>query len=216
VITRVKRIILNNIGLKLLSLALAVVLWYLISARGVSEVTIEVPIEYVNIPQGYEIVQKSVDRVSITLFGSERILRSLKTEDLRVTVDMKGKTEGDVKYKITKKDIRIPSAVNVSEIEPSQVEVLLDRTETKTVPVIVSLTGEVKDKYRIEIKPSEVVIAGPSSILKKVRYVTTDRIDLEEIGDNTVKRVRVHSEFERVRLLTDTVEIRFIKKEAGR
>jgi|Deesub1362B_J571_1020462.scaffolds.fasta_scaffold00080_60 hypothetical protein len=211
---KLNQVFLNNIGLKLLSLALAVVLWYLISAKGVSEVTIEVPIEYVNIPQGYEIVYKNVDRVNITLFGSERILRSLKTEDLRVTVDMKGKTEGRLRYKITKKDIKIPSAVNVSEIEPSQVEVLLDRTETKTVPVVVSLSGRLKDKYKMEIEPSEIVIAGPSSILKKVRYVITDRIVPEDVGTNTVKRVRVHSEFERVRLLTDTVEIRFIKKEA--
>ncbi|VAX32354.1 hypothetical protein MNBD_NITROSPIRAE02-1734, partial [hydrothermal vent metagenome] len=47
----------KNLGLKVLALCLAIILWFLISGRGVSEITLEVPIEYINIPPGYEIVK---------------------------------------------------------------------------------------------------------------------------------------------------------------
>ena len=60
-----RRHVLHNFGLKLLSLALAVALWLAVTRDPVAEVAVDVPIEFHNIPQNLEISSENVPRAQI-------------------------------------------------------------------------------------------------------------------------------------------------------
>lgn len=202
-----KRLITHNLGLKLLSLGFAVLLWFIISARGTSEVTFEVPIEYLNIPEGYEILHKEYDSVSVSVFGSEQILRAVKPSDIRVVIDLKGGEKGKKTYNILKKNIKVPPAVSVSNVSPSAVEVTLDRRATRTIPVQPKIKGLDKKRFKLTITPSVIKIEGPESVIKRIKKLTTEEINLKQLISEKKMEVPVYKDFEKVRLSTDLVEV---------
>ena len=77
-----RRRVLHNFGIKLLSLALAVGLWLAVTRDPVAEIAVEVPIEFRNIPENLEISTESVPRAEIRVRGPQRIVRRLQPADI--------------------------------------------------------------------------------------------------------------------------------------
>jgi YbbR domain-containing protein len=176
-----KNIILNNLELKILSLGLAVFLWFFISTRGTSEISIEVPIELINIPTGYEVVKKERERVNVSIFGSEGILRSMKPDDLRVIIDIKDSTPGINSFTIRGNHIRVPPAITVSDVTPSEVRIRIEKTTKKEVPIVphISDSSRIKPGFSLHVRPDKVFIEGPESIVKRVSSLKTEPIDVQ-------------------------------------
>ncbi|HEC98712.1 MAG TPA: hypothetical protein ENI58_11300 [Nitrospirae bacterium] len=211
-----RQLLFKNLGLKILALCLAIILWFLISGRGVSEITREVPIEYINIPPGYEIVKKDHDTVRVSLFGSEVVLGSIKPEDLKVYVDLKDAQPGRGAYRIKKRNIKVPPALTISNVTPSKVHIFLDRTVRKKVPVNPDISGEpAPGKYisQIIIKPEEVEVEGPESMLKKISAVRTEPVDVSGLDENSINKVNIVSDIPAARLITEKVDVHIIIKE---
>ena len=64
-----KRIFVQNFGIKLISLLLAIGLWLVVSRDPVGEVELQVPIEFRNVPQNLEILPKITARARIKPSG---------------------------------------------------------------------------------------------------------------------------------------------------
>ncbi|NOY63899.1 MAG: hypothetical protein GXO97_00650 [Nitrospirae bacterium] len=205
-----KGLITHNFGLKLLSLGLAIVLWYMISAKGTSEVSLVVPIEYINIPQGYEIIKKGQDRVNISVYGSERAIASIRPEDIRVFVDLSGATAGVKKYRIQRSRIKKPSSVEVASVNPSEVEVFIDkiiRKELRVIPVF-SNSRLVKKTMRVEVIPEIVTAEGPETLLKGISTVKTEPIKITYSEVPMVKTVALITEGDKIRLSVEEVKVK--------
>jgi YbbR domain-containing protein len=205
-----KGLITHNFGLKLLSVGLAIVLWYMISAKGTSEVSLVVPIEYINIPQGYEIIKKGQDRVNISVYGSERAIASIRPDDIRVFVDLSGATAGLKKYRIQRNRIRKPSSVEVASVNPSEVEVFIDkiiRKDLRVIPVISNSRG-LKERMRVEVIPETVTAEGPETLLKGLNTVKTEPIKITFSDEPVVKTVGLIAEGDKIRLSVEEVKLR--------
>ncbi len=213
-----RELLFRNLGLKLLSLLLAILLWFFISAKGVSEITIEVPIEYINIPAGYEILKKDRDTVRVSVFGSERVLRSIRPEDLRVYVDLKDARPGKGSYPIKKSNIKVPPALTISSVTPPKVNIVLDRTVSREVPVKPDLLGKpAPGRYisEITVRPERVEIEGPETVIRKVPSVRTEPIDVSGLREDVIEKVGLETDISEVRLTTDSVEVHITVKEGG-
>src|SRR5438309_2139703 len=60
-----RRYVLHNLGLKLLSLVLAVGLWVAVARDPIAEVAVSVPIEFHRIPDNLEILSESIPQALI-------------------------------------------------------------------------------------------------------------------------------------------------------
>lgn len=204
-----KGLITHNFGLKLLSLGLAIVLWYMISAKGTSEVSLVVPIEYINIPQGYEIIKKGQDRVNISVYGSERAIASIRPEDIRVFVDLSRATAGMKKYRIQRSRIKKPSSVEVASVNPSEVEVFIDKIIRKDLRVIpVFSNSRLVKKMRVEVIPEIVTAQGPETLLKGISTVKTEPIKITVSDVPVVKTVALITEGDKIRLSVEEVKVK--------
>ncbi len=64
---------------------------------------------------------------------------------------------------------------------PSQVRLLLERPQSREVPIHVRFSGSPPDGYRIKglrVRPPTLMIAGPESRVSEVEYAETESIDL--------------------------------------
>ncbi len=204
----------ENLLLKCVSLVLAVLLWYFISARGYSELTLQLPVELVNIPEGYEVVNKSTDRVNVSFLGSTKILRLLNPEQLRVSVDMKDATEGVQKRMLTPRQIKVPSAISITDIRPGTITITIEKVAEKVVPVVLNLKNKkLSEEFLFTVTPNTVKIKGPESALKKARFVKTEPIDIEPSSSEGKLKVHLLPPEERVKLDVDEAEVAYLRRQ---
>jgi len=183
------RLLLQNLPLKLVSLALATLLWLVIAGEKTSEMGLSVPVELKNFPKDLELTGDAVNAVEVRLRASPSIIQSLGPGDVSAHVDLSGVLEGEHIVNLTADSIRIPFGVQVVRINPSTLTLNLERTVQKTVPVRPRVLGRPAPGHEVvEVtsSPSEVRVTGPKSRVQEVEGAFTEPVSVEA-ADATVQ-----------------------------
>ena len=124
-----QRIFLHNIGLKLVSLLLAIVLWTVVSRDPIAEVEMKVPIEFHNLPDNLEIDSASFTEAQIRVRGPERLVRRLRSADVSAHVDLAAVVPGSYTFDLTPSNVHVPNTLEVVQINPARVTVMMERSQ---------------------------------------------------------------------------------------
>ena len=90
-----RRWVLHNFWLKVLSLLLATGLWLAIAPdQQPAEVTLRVPIEFRHVPAQLEISSVTIPEAQIRVRGPERMIRELRPTDIHADLDLKDAETG--------------------------------------------------------------------------------------------------------------------------
>jgi YbbR domain-containing protein len=200
----------GNLSLKISALLLSVFLWLFVTSRGQSEISLEVPLEFKNVPAGYGIVTASTKAVNVTVRGQEGLMKSLQPADVRVSVDLAKSKAGEAIYYINKDDIRLPYSMSAMNVAPSSVKLDIEQMVTKSVRVRPTVIGIPPDGYiikSIDVQPRTVTIRGLESDVKRIRELRTDVIDLSGLTATTVKDVGIDGAGANVKINVDTVKV---------
>ncbi len=174
-----KKLLTENIGLKISAVLISVFLWFYVTSRGQSEIAFDIPLEFKNIPANVGIVSSSVKTIGVTIRGHERPMKNLKASDVRVYVDLDKAKKGTEIFYINKDDVKLPYALSVVNISPSAVKIKLDETISRTFLVNPVLTGEPGDGYivsSVKVEPKSVVIKGLKSDVLRLHILKTEPI----------------------------------------
>jgi YbbR domain-containing protein len=205
-----KKLFTENLGLKISAILISVFLWFFVTSRGQSEITLDIPLEFKNIPADTGIVSTSVKTVSVTVRGQERPMKNLKAPDVRVYVDLEKTKTGEGISFINTADIKLPYSLSVVSITPSSVKIKLDETVAKTVPVTPILAGEPRDGFvvrAIKVEPKSVVIKGLKSEVRKLRVVKTEPLDITDSNKTITQEVNIDTGGVNVTPVVDTVKV---------
>lgn len=206
---------LENFSLKALSVALAISLWFFVTYRGQSEVTVESAIEIKNIPAKLEVLKQNIKTVSIAVMGHERILKSLRSGDIRAVVDLTGGKAGEAVYYFDKNTVTAPHGVQILRIDPPSIKVTLDESVRKMVQVKPSITGVPEKGYKItsiQISPASVFIEGPATEIQRAALLRTETLDITGLDSDISQSIRLNLNGRNIRPQTGefmvTVKIR--------
>jgi YbbR domain-containing protein len=176
-----RRYVINNLGLKLISLALAVGLWLAVARDPVDEIPIDVPIEFHNVPGNLEISTENIPRTQIRLRGPERLVHRLQTPDVHVEIDLEHVNgPGERTFDLTAQQVTKPHDLAVVQIVPAQFRLTFDTRLTKMVKVHPRVIGTFATGLHIaniEVTPSSIQISGPQKRVEAVEAAITDPID---------------------------------------
>ncbi len=182
----------HNLGLKLLSLGFAVVLWLAVARDPQAVVAVEVPLEFDNIPQNLEISTENIPRIQIRLRGPEHSIRRIQPSDVYAGIELDEQKPGDHTFDITSQQIHHPVGLEVVQVLPSQIRVSFDTRMTKQVvvqPRVVGTFVQGSRVGRVVANPLNVGISGPRKHVEDVDSATTDPIDVSGVMDHiTVER----------------------------
>jgi diadenylate cyclase len=176
-----QRIFVHNIGLKLVSLLLAIGLWTVVARDPIAEVEMKVPIEFHNLPDNLEIDSASFTEAQIRVRGPERVIHRLQAADLHAQVDLASVQPGERTFDLTSRQVRVPQDLEVVQIIPGQFHLSFDNRETRTVEVRPRVTGNFASGMRVKqvtADPSSVTITGPRHRVEAVEDATTDPVDV--------------------------------------
>ena len=176
-----QRTFLHNIGLKLVSLLLAIGLWTVVARSPVAEIEMKVPIEFHNLPDNLEIDSASFTEAQIRIRGPERLIHQLQAADVHAEVDLASVQSGERTFDLTGRQVRVPQDLEVVQIIPAQFHLSFDNRETRTVEVRPRVTGNFASGLRVKqviADPPNVMITGPRRRVEAVEDAITDPVDI--------------------------------------
>jgi YbbR-like protein len=182
----VHRYVLHNIGLKLLSLALAVGLWLAIARDPVAEVAVEVPIEFHHFPENLEISSENIPQAQIRVRGPERVVRRLRASDVHAEIDLNGARAGERTFDLSAHQIRAPHDLEIEQVVPSQLRLGFDTRMTRELDVHPRVIGNFAagDSIgRVIVDPPSITVAGPKRRVEAAEAAITDPVDVSGIMD---------------------------------
>jgi YbbR domain-containing protein len=171
------------LGLKILAIALAALLWLTVAGEHIVERSLRVPLEFRNIPEALEIVGNTPDTVDVRLRGSSAVLSRVQAGEIVAVLDMASARAGSRLFHIRTDEVRAPFGVDVSQVVPSTLALELERSARRTVPVVPAVEGDPAPGFVIGRKSSDpptVEIVGPDSHVRQVAEATTEPVSVKD------------------------------------
>jgi YbbR domain-containing protein len=175
-----RRIFLEDWSLKLLSLAIALVLWLLVTGQN-EPVTAHVNVQLNFIrPPALELSNDPPRTVDVMLTGSRNKLDDLTSLDLVATVDISDQRAGERLLRLADKaQISLPQGIKVDGFQPSAIPIHLEPIIERQIGIEAKLEGKPADGFEVYAaytSKNSVVVRGPASRVNALQKAMTETI----------------------------------------
>jgi YbbR domain-containing protein len=176
----IRKILFEDWSLKLLSLAIALILWLVVTGQN-QPVTAHVNVQLNFIrPQALEISNDPPRTVDVMLTGSRNKLDDLTALDLVATVDLSEQRAGERILRLADKaQIALPQGVKVDGFQPSAIPIRLEPMLERQIAVEPKVEGKPADGFEVyAVRPNKgsVAVRGPESHVNALQKVLTESI----------------------------------------
>ena len=185
---------LRHIGLKIMSIALAALLWLVVAGEQVVERALRIPLEFTNMPTQLEPVGEPPNVMDVRLRGSSGRLSRIAAGEVVAVVDLQGARPGQRLFHVSASDVRAPFGVEVVQVAPSSLYMTFEPSATKPVPIVPEVEGNPADGFEIVTRTAEpaiVDIIGPQSAVAAVMAAITEPVSVAGASATIVKTVSV-------------------------
>lgn len=182
----------QNVNLKLLSLACALLLYSLVHSaqdaqRSVSaSVVVQLPRDSSN----RMLVDQRPPQVRLFLRGPSAALDDLHADDLSLQVPLSSTSERTVR--LDAKMVNLPPQVRVEAFDPGTIELLWEDIITRDVPIQVSVLGTPAQGFMVKgvpvADPAVVRSHGPKSQVLNLQYARAAAFEVSGLTEGTYSR----------------------------
>lgn len=188
----------------------AVCLWFVVNMNRDYTVTIDVPIELVNLPEELAVSSEVPDNVSVNVSGEGWKLITLYSNPPKVSLN------ADSRQINLFEQIRNLSGafseLNVLQVEPIMLTVETEEKAQKKVPVIPRVELNLRGQYGLmgdpEISPDSVTLTGAESKLIEISEWETEEVVLEDVSNSLERLVALKSPGPGITLDYNQIEFR--------
>jgi YbbR domain-containing protein len=184
----------RHIGLKIMSIGLAALLWLVVAGEQVVERAIRIPLEFINRPSQLEPVGEPPNMMDVRLRGSSGRLSRIASGEVVAVVDLQGARPGQRLFHVSASDVRAPFGVEVVQVAPSSLYMTFEPSATKTVPIVPEVEGDPAEGFEIATRtaePAVVDVVGPMSAVAAVMAAITEPVSVAGASSTIVKTVSV-------------------------
>ncbi len=186
---RIKSAFAENLNLKLLSLAFALVLYSLVHGAQDAQRSMSVSLVVLLPPDTANrvLVNQLPPQVRITLRGPRPVLDDLRAEDIgNIQVDMRSASE---KLALEPTMVHVPASVHVEQIDPPVIDLQWEDRVAVDLPIQVSVVGTPAPGFVVQGKittdPPNVVVRGPKSEVGLLQHVRADAFDVQGLTEGS-------------------------------
>ncbi len=168
----------------LVSLVLITAVWFSFSRGLDTLMTLEIPVEYTKSDPKIEIIETSVNAVSLQLGGSSALIKSIRPEQIQVRLDLDKAVAGRNTFSITRDNITLPPGIFLKKVSPSVVEATLEVIIKKALPLQLDWVGKLPEHLilsEIKLDPEKIEVIGGNRILENISTIYTAKIPLDNL-----------------------------------
>jgi YbbR domain-containing protein len=169
----------RHIGLKAVSIALAALIWLIVSGEQIVERALRIPLEFTNVPSQLEIVGEPPNVVDVRVRGSSGTLSRIAAGELVAVLDLQTGRAGQRVFHLSAADVRSPFGVEVVQVTPSNFYMTFEPSASKRVPIKPDVEGEPAPGFElgtVTAEPAIVEVEGPASAVKALTAVVTEPV----------------------------------------
>jgi len=204
-----RQLLTQNLGWKLLSLLLAVVLWLAIAREPEVAASLSVPVEFKNMRDDLDIIGNLPDRVILEVRGPSGRLTRDNLSTVAAVLDLSDAQPGERTYNIRGRNLNLPAGVAFYRAVPSQLTLRFDQLAVKEEPVQPVFVNR-PASYRIasqEFSPAQGRIRGSEDRVQAINQVKTDPMDLSGVAGEQVFHTHLNVGDAQVRLVGTSSDI---------
>ncbi|MBU0480444.1 MAG: YbbR-like domain-containing protein [Proteobacteria bacterium] len=178
--------------LKLVSLFFAILLWYFVVGADKVDMTVQVPLEIINLPQNLVISNQFKKQLEVTVNGPRGMVRGLETQRITRPVDLSAAQPGNRTIQNKEDSIKFPRGIKVLRIQPANLTLLIDRMLDKELPIKPVIQGQPDQGYEVAsvvTEPSTLSVAAPAAIIGDEIFLSTQPVNINGLKSNLTKQV---------------------------
>lgn len=185
---------LRNIGLKIVSIALAALLWVVVSGEQIVERALRIPLEFTNLPPQLELVGDPATVVDVRVRGSSGALSRIAAGELVAVLDLRQAKAGPRIFHLTSADVRAPFGVEVVQVVPSTLSLDLEPSATKMLPVVPGVDGVPAAGFEVgtvTADPATVEVVGPLGAVTALTEAITEPVSVAGASSTVTEVVTI-------------------------
>ena len=186
-------LVFENLGLKFISLVVALGFYAFIHGGSVAQRTYAVPVVSLMPPAAANrtLTKAPPTEIAITLSGPKTQIDSTSDKDLgTVQLDLRTGTETNVQ--INKNMFNIPAGLNVEQIFPPSIDIRWDDIIHRKLPVQIAWTGEPPPGFVVKggvvASPDSIDAVGPRAVVDVLQYARAVPFDVSGMTEGTHPR----------------------------
>jgi len=171
----------RHVGLKVLSLGLALALWMVVAGEETAERSLRVPLELQQFPQGLELSGEPASTIEVRVRGSSGALARISPGDVVAVLDLRGAREGNRLFHMTPDQVRSPAGIEVVQINPGTVSMAFEVSKTAAVKIRPAIDGKPAPGYAVgswSADPASVDVVGPESAVNRATEALTEPVSV--------------------------------------
>jgi len=205
-----KKINYKDLLLKLISLALGTLIWFLAVGTDQIDVSMNIPIEVLNLPKNLVIYNQYQKEISVTLRGPRGIIQELRNRPPSLSLDLSKATSDTIVLNTETLSFPLPSGISILRMQPASITLSIDKLLERQIPVTAVTEGDVAKGYilkEISLTPDKILISGPESLVTLEETLKTYMIDLSGLDHSTTLPVHLDLSPEFMELIGETTVI---------
>ncbi|MFQ5698631.1 MAG: YbbR-like domain-containing protein [Myxococcota bacterium] len=186
--------IFHNWLYKLAALVIAAVLWAAIQGVRSEQEGIDLPVALEHVPKGVVVVEQTPSEINLRIVGSRAALRRATRQLVRYPISLEGVKPGEARFAVEASRLPVPRGARVAARSPSTIVLRIEKRVEKRVPIRADVVGNPAPEFvvrSVEIEPRQVRLSGARSALRRIREVSTDRVDVTGLAAPSVREVRI-------------------------
>lgn len=208
-----RKIFLEDWGLKLIALVIAIALWVAVTGLSTPTVRRFTVALRPSASNNIEVTNQLVQDVDIVVNGDKRELDRLNPADLTAILDLTDVPPGDRVISLSPSNVyvNLPQGMKLTDVQPGRIAVDLEAVEEKEVDVDPNITGKPADGMEVYSStpvPQRIRIRAPSTVLRATSSLSTDPIDVSGWKDGfTAHQIAVRAASPKVAVYSTVVDV---------
>lgn len=192
------------------ALFISISLWLIVNLSRDFNVTIQVPIQIVNLPDDVALSNDVPEYASVNLTGEGWKLIPIYNNPPRISLT--AETQEINLFDQMRNQVSAFSDLNVQQVDPLSIRIETELKATKRVPVYSRVELNMRNRYGAVqtpvLEPDSVTITGPESRLADISRWETAEIELRDVSSNVERTIDLRSSGSGIRVEPQTVNLR--------
>jgi YbbR domain-containing protein len=214
----VRKIFLEDWAMKVLALLITLGLWFGVNlvnkGKQITQAFNAVPLS-LRVLDNAVVTHAPNQEFEILVRGVDEQVFKVRRSDLVVYVDLTELPPGEHVITLTPDSVSVPlpDGVTLFDLQPSRIAVTIEAVEEKEVAVHVQEEGMPAAGFEVygeSVVPQKVKVRGPSSVIRAIDQLLTEKISLDgRREDFTARQIPVNSSNSKVTIFNTVVDVMF-------
>jgi len=191
----------------LISLALAIVLWFNVGGEQKVDTSVMIPVEVINLSRDLVISNQFKRQIEVAVNGPRSLILEIEKSQITRQIDLSKATPGTTVITNDVDSIALPRGITILRVQPSSIILSLDTLVQKQFDINPVTAGNPMPGYILKglrMDPEMISVTGPETVLSPYKVFRTKVININGMNKSVQQQIPLDLEPAIVELIGET------------